>query len=295
VKEGDAFPSNGGALVNSNDLTLQKWRELVESARSLLAEVEATYTIEKAKVDSLQATLFKRLHVHCQERDRLRLIVDYHKQFLEAFLRQGENDVEKVAQEYREAQSRSDKEYEETANTLSAKQELTADEEAELGKLWKKLVKLYHPDRFAHEPDKLETYSKVTTVINRAKDTGDLETLRQIASDPHAFILRRGWASLDFREDEEVAHLQKLWESLEREIASVLEAKKQLHESAEFELYELTAKSPEMLDSVVAKQIKSLEAEIAELESEANQLAEKIEELTGQPVSGGSLARARVI
>ena len=203
---------------------------------------------------------------------------------MEAYLRRDEKDVEKVAQEYREAQSRNDREYEETASELSAKRELTTEEEAELGKLWKKLVKLYHPDRFAHEPDKLETYSKLTAAINRAKDTGDLETLRQIASDPHAFILRQGWTSLDFREEEEVAHLQKLWESLEREIASVLKATKELHESPEFELYELTAKSPEMLDGVVAKQIKSLEAETACLQNESNQLGEKIEQLTGQTV-----------
>ncbi len=274
-------PSNAGVVVISEDIRLKKLRALVESARSLLAEVEATYTIERAKVDALQATLFTRLRVYCQERDRLRLVVDYRKELLEAYLRRDEKDVEKVAQEYREAQSKSDREYEEAASDLSAKKELTAEDEAELGKLWKKLVKLYHPDRFAHEPDKLETYSKLTAAINRAKDTGDLETLRQIASDPHAFILRQGWTSLDFGEEEEVAHLQKLWESLEREIASVLQATKQLHESAEFELYELTAKSPEMLDSVVAKQTKRLESEIAGLQNEANQLGEKIEQSTG--------------
>ena len=72
------------------------------------------------------------------------------------------------------------------------------------GALWKRLVKLYHPDRFAHEPDKLETYSMLTAAINRANDSGHLETLRQIASDPNGFILRQGWASLDFRDEEQV-------------------------------------------------------------------------------------------
>ena len=43
------------------------------------------------------------------------------------------------------------------------------------------------------EPDKLETYNKLTAAINRAKDGGDLDTLRQIANDPHDFILRQGW------------------------------------------------------------------------------------------------------
>jgi hypothetical protein len=39
-----------------------------------------------------------------------------------------------------------------------------------LWRLWKELVKLYHPDRFAHEPDKLETYHSLCAAINRAKD-----------------------------------------------------------------------------------------------------------------------------
>ena len=32
----------------------------------------------------------------------------------------------------------------------------------------------------------------------------------QIASDPHAFILRQGWARLDFREEEHAARLGEL-------------------------------------------------------------------------------------
>jgi len=39
----------------------------------------------------------------------------------------------------------------------AARKDLTTDEQGELRKLWKKLVNLYHPDRFAHEPDKLAT------------------------------------------------------------------------------------------------------------------------------------------
>jgi len=70
------------------------------------------------------------------------------------------------------------------------------------------------------------------------EDRGDIGTLRQIAGDPHGFILRQGWASLDFREEEQVARLRKLWESLELEILSVLEATNGLRESAEWELYD---------------------------------------------------------
>ena len=64
----------------------------------------------------------------------------------------------------------------------------------------RKLVRLYHPDRFAQEPEKQETYHRLTAAINAAKESGDLATLRMIADDPHGFILRQGWAALDFRE-----------------------------------------------------------------------------------------------
>jgi hypothetical protein len=264
---------------------LSKLRALVDAARSRLAELEAAYTIEKAKVDSLQARLFSRLRQYHQERERLRLIVSYRRQFLDA-LRQGEEEAEQLQREYHEAKARSDREYEETAVAMAAKKELTGEEEADLAKLWKTLVKLYHPDRFAYEPDKLETYGKLTAAINRAKDSGDLDTLRQIASDPHGFILRQGWAGLDFREEEHAARLGKLLESLETDILSVLEATNQLRESPEFELYELTAKNAEMFDEVVSKQTTLLEKEIIDLTNEADQLSKEIGKLTTQSQPG---------
>ena len=267
---------------------LQRLRALVDAARARLAELEAGYTVEKAKVDGLQARLFSRLRQHHQERERLRLIVSYRRQFLDALLRAGEEEAEEVQREYHEAQARIDREYEETAAAMAAKKELTGEEEAELAKLWKTLVKLYHPDRFAHEPDKLETYSTLTAAINRAKDSGDLDTLRQIASDPHGFILRQGWASLDFREEEHAARLAKLLESLETEILSVLEATNQLRESPEFELYELTAKNGEIFDEVVSKQTTLLEKEINDLTNEADQLSKEIGKLTTQRQPGES-------
>jgi len=262
-------------------------RALIEAARARLAEIEAAYTIEKAKVDRLQARLFERLRPLRQERDRLRILVDYRRRFFSGLLRGDEGEAERAREAHREAEERNEREYEETAQTLSSKKELTGEEEAELGKLWKSLVKLYHPDRFAHEPEKLETYGKLTAAINRAKDNGDFGTLREIANDPHGFILKQGWASLDFRDDEQAKRLEKLLESLDAEICSVQEAHKRLREGPEFELYELTTKKPTMLDTVAEKQIKLLEEENAELTREAERLADEIGKLTGKAPPGG--------
>jgi hypothetical protein len=265
----------------ANDL-----RARVDAARARLAELDAAYTIEKAKVDRLQASLFKRLRPYREERDRLQLVVEYRRQFLAVALRGEEAEAERVKSAHREAEARNEREYEETARTLAAKKELNAEEEAELVKLWKSLVKLYHPDRFANEPDKLETYGKLTAVINWAKDNGYIATLRQIANDPHGFIFKHGWANLDFRDEDQAKRLEKLLESLEAEILSVTETRERLHKSPEFELYELTAKKPEMLDAVAAKQKALLEKEIADLRSEAERLAEEIGKFTGSPPPG---------
>ena len=81
--------------------------------------------------------------------------------------------------------------------------------------------------------------------------------------------------------------MRKLWESLELEILSVLEAGNRLRESADFELYALTAKQPEMLDGVVAKQTAILEKEISRLASEAERLGREIGELTAHAAPGG--------
>ncbi|MCU0785743.1 MAG: exonuclease, partial [Verrucomicrobia bacterium] len=150
---------------------------------------------------------------------------------------------------------------------------------------WKKLVKLYHPDRFANQPDKLETYHKLTAAINRAKDAGDIQTLREIAEDPHGFILRQGWATLDFSDEAELAQLRRLYETLQLEIITVLESLNRLRESPDYELCQLSEHKPSVLDELAAERKKLLEKESAELEKQAERLAEEIKELGGESPS----------
>ena len=147
--------------------------------------------------------------------------------------------------------------------------------------LWKKLVKLFHHDRFANEPDKLETYHKLTAAINLAKDKGDIELLREIAEDPHGFILRQGWAKLDFGDREELTQLRRLHETLQAEIKAVTEALKQLRASPDYELCQLAEQKPGILDELAAERARQLEVENAELELQAERLAKEIKRLDG--------------
>jgi len=130
--------------------------------------------------------------------------------------------------------------------------------------------------------EKLETYEKLTAAINRAKDSGDIETLREIAEDPHGFILRQGWASLDFSEEAELTQLRRLYETLQLEIIGVIESLGQLRESPEYALWQISEKKAGVLDELAAERAKALEKERAELEKEAERLAGEIEELAGE-------------
>jgi DNA polymerase-3 subunit epsilon len=261
---------------------LEQLRQLVAGARAQLAELETDYTKEKSRVDAVQAVLFRLLREHYQKRDRLRLTLDYRRKFLDSLTR-GDSDAAKQAEEnFEQDKTQSDKDYEELSAAADKKKNLTAGQEAELTQLWKKLVKLYHPDRFANEPDKLETYHKLTAAINQAKDNGDIETLREIAEDPQGFLLRKGWANLDFSDKEELTQLKRLHETLLKEIAAVTESLKELRKSPDYELCQLAEQKPGILDELAAERAKQLEIENAELELQAEQLAKEIKTLSGK-------------
>jgi hypothetical protein len=267
--------------MKTTNSELEKLRELVAGARAQLAELETDFTKEKSRVDAVQAVLFRHLRGHYQKRDRLRLAVEYRQNFLDSFVRDSTEEVEQSERDFEQAKTQLDEEYEELAAAAEKKKKLTAEQEAELTLLWKKLVKLYHPDRFANEPDKLETYQRLTAAINHAKDNGDIGTLREIAEDPAGFLLRKGWAKLDFGDVEELAQLKRLHETLQKEIAAVTESLKQLRASPDYELCQLAEQKPGALDELAAERAKQLEIENAELEKEAERLAKEIKHLSG--------------
>ncbi len=278
-------PSPGigvAAIVVYINPELEQLRQLVAGARARLAELESSYTREKSRVDAMQAVLFRRLREHYQKRDRLRLIVDYRRKYLDSLVRGGDEEARQAEENYAKARAQTEQDYQETAAAVAGKKELTPEEEAELNRLWKKLVKLYHPDRFTHEPEKLETYHKLTAAINRAKDSGDIQTLREIADDPHGFILRQGWASLDFSDAAEIGQLRRLYETLQLEIISVIESLNQLRESPDYELCQLSGQKTGVLDDLASERARLLEQESAELEKQADRLAKEIKELNGE-------------
>lgn len=274
--------STATGVVVFVDLEVEQLRNLIAAARGQLAEMEAAYTKDRHAVDVTQATLFKLVRVHYQARDRLRLIIDYRSKYLKVLLRSGEDEAAEVVEEFGNAKAQSDANYEEAAATADSRKKLSDEEEDELKSLWRKLVRLYHPDRFADQPDKLATYTQLTTAINKARGDGNISLLREIANDPHGFILRAGWTGLDFDDAAESKNLRRLLDTLQLEIVTTMDMLNNLRESPEFELYKLSTQKPTLLNEVAAEQGRKIEAEIAELTAKAEKLKAEITELTGE-------------
>lgn len=269
------------AVVAYKHPEVEQLKSLIADSRLRLAELEAKYQTERNGVDSTKSFIFNTLRKHYQRRDDLRLIVEYRSRYLKIFMHEGEQEAEALANDYDRAKAQSDFDYEDAASVAAEKKPLSKEEEVEIKRLWRKLVLLYHPDRFSSQPDKLETYTKLVMEINLAKENNNIKKLQEIAHDPHSFILSQGWSSLDFSESADLKKLRKLLETLNIEILEIMDRLSDLYESADYELHQLSLKNPHLLDEVSAKQSKQLEEEIEELTEEAEKLKVAIEELSG--------------
>ena len=283
-----AAPVQAGALVFVKP-EVEELKALIASARVRLADLEARYTQERHDVEVTQARLFGLLRPHYQQRDRLRLLVSYRRQYLDALMYDGEDAAEAVAQQCQEAWQQSDAEYEQVAFEAAEQKALPEDEARELKSLWRKLVRLFHPDRFAHDAAKLAIFQQLTSEINRARDSGDVQRLREIAQDPNAFLLKQGWGRLDFTDSIEAASLRKLFETLQLQIVLVLDALNELRRDTRYELHRLSQERVGYLEDVARAHAEALDEEIASLAEESGALSEEIEMLTGRPAPGALL------
>lgn len=253
----------------------------IAAAREQLAELDAEYTEEHQAVAVVESQLFLLLRPSYEKRDQLQLRIDYRRRFLDALLREGEDEAAKVAEEHQQASQESQRAYEEAGREASDASNLNPEEQQELRSIYRRLAALYHPDRYAQDPARQSVYETLMKLINSARDAGWVERLREIARDANGFLISLGLTALDLHEDSELDKLQQLVEKLTAKIQEVQESLDQLRQSSGYELWQLSLKDPDFINRIAADQINDLQAEIAKLEAEADALAAEIEELTG--------------
>lgn len=271
-----------GGLVIFQRAEASHYRRLVEAARNRLAELELEYGIEKAKINSIRSRLFESLRSFYQARDQLRIRIQYRRAFIDRLLAEGEEAAAATEDDYNRESAGKDSEYDSTASAMEGKRALNDEETSRLKSLWKKLVKMFHPDQYEQDPEKRRTYELLTQAINDARDRGDIELLESIAKDPEGFIKRQGWASVTFDGGEGLRDLRSLYEHLQARILELIEGIDDLRSSADYELYEFAEKDATVIEQVVSVQRGELEAELDTLQTEADRLAAEIEELVGE-------------
>jgi DNA polymerase-3 subunit epsilon len=274
-------PQAGTILVAFLNPAVVELKRLIAAARLQLAEIESRFTAERHAVDVTQASLFGLLRNQYQRRDRLTRVVEYRRKFLSTLIREGEEAAEEIVEQFKDASQRSDQEYEEVAAAAGGRRTLTDEETQELQGLWKKLVRVYHPDRFANDPEKLASYTALTSEINAARDAGDSAILREIATDPASFMAKRGLTALNFGDPDELATLTKLLDALQTEISATLEADEELRQDPKYELHVLASSRPDYLQEVASDISAQLLQEIDELDTQAMALQWEINDLIG--------------
>ena len=286
----EASASNGEAnsvrdtgLIIYTDPAIEELQQLIAAARARLAEVEAAYMTARARTEFVTSRLYTRLRARYRRRDRLKRLVEYRRRYRETLLQDGEEEAASVTAAYEAAQASLDADYEALDRDADSRSEPTPEQEQEIKTLWLGLVKTYHPDHYADEPEKQTRYNRLMQAINQAKDKGDVAALHEIADDPEGFVQRQGWGTLALADADDLDRLRRLYDGLQAQIITLLDRLTDLQESPAFGIYRRVEAEPDLLNEIAERQGMVLDTEIAELEAEAQQLATEIEELTGVP------------
>lgn len=280
--DGDIGSAPDTGIVIYTDPAIEELKQLIAAARDRLAEVEAAYMTARTRTDFVTSSLYTLLRDQYRRRDRLKRLVEYRRRYIETLLQDGEEEADNVADAHGAAQASLDADYEALDRDAESRIEPTLEQEQEIKTLWLKLVKMYHPDHYADEPEKQARYNQLIQAINQAKDKGDVSVLQEIADDPEGFVRRQGWGTLALDDDDDPDRLRHLYEGLQAQIIILLDRLNDLQESSAFNIYRRVGAEPDLLDEIATRQGELLDTKIATLEAEAQQLAAEIEELTGE-------------
>jgi len=272
-------------IVLFHNVAIEEIKFLVTAARERLADLEVIYARECNLIAVTQSKLFNLLKDNYRKRDNLRLIVEYRKRFIDTLLSKDIEDVDSIKADYKKAKRASDSDFDEAEILASSQKMLSEDQQAELKGLFRKLVRLFHPDRHVKNPETYKAYTMLTQEITTARDSGDIEKLREIAKDPEGFARRIGAGSIDLSDESELNKLKRLYEGLQAQILEMLEALDELRSDPKYELTQLSSRRPNYLEEIADQHREEIQKECESLEVEAAKLAAEIDELTGLPES----------
>jgi DNA polymerase-3 subunit epsilon len=258
---------------------------LIEEARERLAEVLVEVSEIQCKIREVLEIALDRIGELQEKCDLLRLRIGLLRDCLhppdEATFSRAERESE-----WRCREEQVKGEYERARKRMDDKKESVEDKGSKdnqrLRAVWKKLVKIYHPDRHQGDKQNKDAYENLMARINRAKDEGDLETLEEIAENPEKFIRE---CKADDKSDsgansyrDGVKDLEELLSSLVEETRRNEEDLEELRGSDDYELWKMWKESPRSFESSLNGMEKELKRDIVRLQAELAKLEKMTEE-----------------
>lgn len=253
----------------------------IELSKERVIELESELTETFNNINVIDSKLYALLRDEYKLIDELKLLVEHREQYIEKLLSEGEEAAEQTLEEFNEKTGQHNQDYEEADAFCSVQKSLCNEEKQELRKLFKKLMRLFHPDRFAGNEDAYRSYTVLSQLINEAKQESNLSLLKEIANNPEKFIRDNGLESLDLSDESDFDKLVKLHQSLQIRILELIEQLDGLKDASSFKLYLQTLTEPEHIERVALKKKLMLNDEVEELERRASELKTQIEELEG--------------
>lgn len=266
-------------IVIFNDAEVRQLKALVSAARERLADLEMVLDRERAGVAKTQAELFNLLKSSYKRRDALKLVIEYRRKFIQSLLAELDLDPADVRSQFDRDQKKLDDEFETAEKLTEQVSSLSDDQQNEIKDLYRKLVKLYHPDRFNSDEEKSKAYTLLMAIINQAKSRMDISLMREIANDPSAFMRKNNLGELQVFEEDESENLRRLYESLQARILDTIASIDELRSGAQFELFRLASRRPGYLDEVATEYRRELDAECELLMAEADELQKQVKTL----------------
>ena len=280
-KDENSLESNDNQMGSSDneisiwkDPEVTKLKKLIRHARERFATIEADLQIVKSRVDRVQDQIFKSLKELYEKREILTLRINYRSKYLNFLLSSDEDFDEEAFSQLEEEEQRKSKEFNEQADKLSDKKELTQEEEKRIKDGYRKLAILFHPDKNPDDPKRARLFEK----ISQAKENNNLDEIEGILKDPETFALCNE-PDLESGLGSSAVKYSNILDMLNDKILMCIEDLEILKKTPEYEMAGMVEKNPEFLEEIIEVQKNELNTKILEMEERESDLELEIEEI----------------
>ena len=281
VKPANERGSARSGIVIFNDIKVKQLKALIGAARERLADLEMMLDRERLAVAKTQAELFSLLKDAYRERDQLILLINFRKKYLNSLMAGSDLEPEDIRIQYKDYKQRQDDEYESAVRRSEEITSITEAQQNELKDLYRKLVKIYHPDRVIGDESKVKAFGALMAIINQAKAKLDIQLMREIANDPAEFMRKHNLGELQQNNESDSDELKRLYDSLQSQILETIAKIDEMRSSPQYDIYKFATRRPDYISEVAEKYRRDLDIECSKLTEEARALKAEIDKLQG--------------